>query len=329
MRLKARMAEVRLIEALVRGGMGRNAGVIGISSRERLKRLPSTIYWLGLRTFGIRRFDGSIEQYHRSADAFNLRTRAALRSDDREYLHGAPPANWHSGLPPPPDDLLVRSTFDLSSPEAEYLQERIVTTVPDSLLAFLAGHGRVAGLDFPWDRQGLPAQLDRKVRHAQKFSEVMHGAVLLYNLMLAELSVQEDRIDDYQKLLRRWRATIRAQRRELNQWDLGELWMTASTSAIRVPGPTRRFTQDWLKITRSTNGAVVRSQLARDLIHARELHVKRGQARLINAEARAQWSGASAVDQLSYRWPTAVRMLEDIQRGLSARRLSGAGRAGA
>lgn len=41
-------------------------GVIGIEARASLKRLPSNIYWHGLRVLGIRLFPGSPDQYHRS-----------------------------------------------------------------------------------------------------------------------------------------------------------------------------------------------------------------------------------------------------------------------
>lgn len=39
----ARALEIRLIEALVRGG--ETSGVIGSTVREKLKRLPSDVYW--------------------------------------------------------------------------------------------------------------------------------------------------------------------------------------------------------------------------------------------------------------------------------------------
>lgn len=53
----ARVLEIRLVEALVRGG--EPTGVIGSAVRERLKRLPSDVYRAGLLTLGIRRFQGS------------------------------------------------------------------------------------------------------------------------------------------------------------------------------------------------------------------------------------------------------------------------------
>ena len=57
----ARAREVALIDALERGG--EKVGVIGSLARGALKRLPSDIYWAGLGTLGIRRFQGARSAY--------------------------------------------------------------------------------------------------------------------------------------------------------------------------------------------------------------------------------------------------------------------------
>ncbi|HMS71964.1 MAG TPA: DUF6361 family protein, partial [Baekduia sp.] len=59
----ARNDEIRLIDALVKDGD--LEGVIGQDARKNLKRLPSEVYWSGLKRWGIRLFPGSREQYHR------------------------------------------------------------------------------------------------------------------------------------------------------------------------------------------------------------------------------------------------------------------------
>src|SRR4051794_31219048 len=67
----ARDRELALIETLVNAG--ETDGVIGIDARRRLQRLPSSIYWRGLLLWGILRFEGSADQYHRSLDGFYRR----------------------------------------------------------------------------------------------------------------------------------------------------------------------------------------------------------------------------------------------------------------
>lgn len=66
---RARQAEVKLIYALL-DSEGQNKGVIGQDAKERLQRLPSSVYWSGLGSWGIRLFPGSRAEYHRSLDTF-------------------------------------------------------------------------------------------------------------------------------------------------------------------------------------------------------------------------------------------------------------------
>jgi hypothetical protein len=57
---RARYAELRLIEALVSNG--EYDGVTGRDARRSLQRLPSSIYWAGLSSWGIRKYPGSQDQ---------------------------------------------------------------------------------------------------------------------------------------------------------------------------------------------------------------------------------------------------------------------------
>src|SRR5277367_442475 len=59
LRTEARALEIRLADALKRGG--ETNGVIGRDAGPRLQRLPSSVYWAGLGAWGIRCFPGSID----------------------------------------------------------------------------------------------------------------------------------------------------------------------------------------------------------------------------------------------------------------------------
>lgn len=56
---KARALENRLANALKAGGEPN--GIIGTDAGADLQRLPSSVYWAGLGTWGIRLFPGSID----------------------------------------------------------------------------------------------------------------------------------------------------------------------------------------------------------------------------------------------------------------------------
>lgn len=62
----------------------REAGVFGGRSGRQLKRLPSSVYWAGLRAWGIRLFDLSQDQYHRQIGViYNRRAEQAARERER------------------------------------------------------------------------------------------------------------------------------------------------------------------------------------------------------------------------------------------------------
>ncbi len=64
----ARGRETALIYALESPAIGAATSVA--KPVDKLKRLPSNIYWQGLCTWGIRQFAGSQDQYHRSLDHY-------------------------------------------------------------------------------------------------------------------------------------------------------------------------------------------------------------------------------------------------------------------
>lgn len=99
---RARYLQTQIIYALERGGANDGDGIIGWEARERLDRLPSYVYWSGLKTYGIRLFSGSIADYHRSLDGFHRRLRDQLVADGNEPYERIP-ANWDPELPTPPE----------------------------------------------------------------------------------------------------------------------------------------------------------------------------------------------------------------------------------
>ena len=315
---RARRAEIALVNALVRSD--HSDGTIGIEARESLKRLPSTIYWQGLGMWGIRSFGGSQDQYHRSLDAFY----ASGRHGGREAgdSDGAMSSNWHAALPSAPDDLLEKTSFKLTKAEAQYLRERIMVRAPGSLLAFLVDQGTAAtDVAFPWEHAQygeFPTHVREQLEHARNFSEAIHGAALLYNLMLAEKSNRKPLIEEYRKGLRQWSSGIQAHEGVLRQWEILRFWAIVTAQGARVTHPTRAFIDAWLSMARSAEAAkrIATNERARHLIHERERQLKRTLARLENPRALELWGGAAGTAALDYRWPVTQTMVSDILNGL-------------
>jgi hypothetical protein len=325
---RLRALEIQLIAALRRGlavdkGGLAGAGLIGVDAGERTKRLPSAIYWGGLGRFGIRLVQRSLPEYLDSLPY--LRQRAARQPlPDGDEIVERVHVNWHAALPEPPEDLLEESTFTLSRIEAEYLRERIAMSAGDSLLAHLATkQRRVEDVDFVWQlpdcQRGLSAALSVDVGHARLFSEVMHGAQLLYNLLLSELVKSADLVESYGAQLDEWSRRVAALGPALAKWDREEFWALVATMKARVGVRTRLFVDAWLDLADDSN--VYRSATARTLVYEREVQIKRTQARVLNQRARDRWNGAvgSGTAQMSYRWLNARRLLRDVATGRSGR----------
>lgn len=306
---RARHAEVRLIHSLIAGGEGDGEGVIGAQARERLKLLPSYAYWNGLRVLGIRQFPGSVDRYHRSLDAWYALDAGSPRAEGGEAVEGSR-RNWHAGLPAAPEGLLESATFALGADEASYLRERIRAAAPESALDFFTSCATpTEATRFPWqhpEAARLPANARHTLGLARVFSEVMHGAALLYNLMLAELAGSAERRDDYESALASWNADLRIP----EDWSWDEFWAVAVIANPNISRPTREFVQRWFAV--SAGDAVAVSSVARAVISDRELMTKRGQARLHNPRALELWGGTSGTSQLAYRWGVVERIVNDI-----------------
>lgn len=316
--VEARKREVNLTDAIV--GSEDSEGVFGKRSRSSLKRLPSSVYWQGLGTWGIRLFPGSQGQYHRSLNGFYEASKRGERTDDGEPMDDATAQNWHAGLPLEPPGFPKESSFRLTNTEAEYLRERIMTSVPGTLLAFLVDRGQSAeAIGYPWGHPQFgefPDHVQQQLRHARNFSETVHGAPLLYNLMLAEAKGDDQLIERYRAWLSDWAATLEGRQRDLAGWDREEYWKVVASGGARVAPAARTFIHRWLDIALDTAVGLADNEGARRLVLDRELALKSGLARLHNQSALELWNEAAGVYQIDYRWGNVQRIVADVLRGL-------------
>lgn len=316
---KARKAEIQLIYALLDGG--EKDGVIGVDAKEDLQRLPSELYWYGLFVWGIRTFASSKSRYHRFLDTYyGLHKKET--NDDKEPIEGKYASNWHLGIPDAPDRILRKTTFKLEKSEALYLKERLLTKTRESMLAYLVDTERVYDeIELPWMHpliNQFPERLLLCLRHARYFSEIMWGATLLYNLMLAELSSNEELIVYYKKLIENWAKIVNAQKRSNAVWDRLQFWRMARSKRPSISLSTQKFVDDWSNkcMTLGELDDIINDRDARDMIKVRERRLKKTLARLENPRALENWGGESSARQIDYRWSKAQVVINDIMAGL-------------
>ena len=304
---------------------GDTRGVFGSQAGDALKRLPSEVYWGGLGSWGIRTFSGHMWSYFRSLDGF-YRRGTQFRSAPRDPAgRRAPPANWHPHIPEPPSGFLRgKITVGLRRRDAEYLRERIQARHPESLLARLAGRAEAADLthDRPWDLTHLAEFspiLQNQLNDAKLFAVCMHGAALLYNLMLSDRQRHEQRIETYRRELEAWSSDTAALEADLADWQLNGVWQVARATGRSPSFPMRVFVQRWVEnLKRHGSEAIVRdNSAARNLVREREIQLKGNRARLTSARHLELWGGRSGTGRMTYRWGVTRQILQDIFDGLA------------
>lgn len=324
---KLRELETRLIYALLAGG--EEQGVIGSDARENLKQWPSFMYWGALGRHGIRLAPLSRGQYIASLDGLHHARRSVQHTDDGDAVAGAPPT-WHAELPNEEDGFLDETTFALTPDQGSYLTDRVLASAPHSYFAHLLQADLVDDVDTPWAHPAAataPPRTRELVDHARRFSELIHGASLLYNLLLAEavreartaggtVAIDEDLVDDYRDQLTDWSERVRSQDTDLAAWDRTHFWQVVTTANNRIPPRTQRFIDWWLQqATTREPEELVDDPAVRERLRRREFENKGKLARLRNPRALERWTGASATGQLTFRWPNVLTMVNEIVRG--------------
>ncbi len=254
---KARGLETDLIEEIL--ASHDDQGVVGRNARKKLKLLPSTMYWAGLQAWGLRQFPGSQNDYHRWLDRYYKAANGLVRTEDGERVaDGFRPA-WRPGIPKAPEGfprapLPLRLTGD----EARYLQERVLTSCAGSLLAHLVDRCQPAeDAEFVWLHPEYGSFSERhqaQLVHARNLSELVFGAVLAYNLMLAEkFARREDWIEDYREQYQDWCNDVAERRDAYEAWNRDAFWATVLKVNPRITATTRAFIDTWFNLALGPN----------------------------------------------------------------------------
>lgn len=301
----ARELEFQLSEALLR--KGETIGVIGRDAGRNLKRLASSVYWAGLHVLGIRVFPG---------------TQATFLSFGPESLKDHDFKLWTSSLPAAPEALFQETEFALTKEEADFLRDRIASSAKKSLFNELAHKKKFYSEDWPWQvsEDTISAANRAVLRHAERFSGVMYGASLLYNLLLAKRATERpnakvhatapELVEAYRLRLQEWSADLT--HLDLSDWNLEDLLALIGQTSHNLTRATRDFVREWAMIARNSAGNLENNNHACDLLEQRERGLKRMKARLVHDAPLERWSGASGDARLDFRWGIARNYLGEL-----------------
>ncbi|WP_312548714.1 DUF6361 family protein [Massilia sp.] len=317
----ARQAEGRLLQALIDNEPPTETGVIGREAGSTLKRLPSSVYWAALGSWGIRKGDETQQQYFAQADRRRTSRGGRRRRDDGD-AHDSDAAGhaWDlQALKLRPEVFPDETRLKLTRAESEFLLDRWSRTHKNSLLTWLALDLRHRDAppetDRIWDHPrfaDFPAWIKDLIVDGRRLDALTRGAALLYNLQLAELDKREELVAGYTERLGLW---TEQELPDCAAWQLDVFWPRVLGKGHTITSDTQRFIEQWRDIAVRDAGVASGSAAARQLIEGRESNLKRGRSRFTNRAALRQWGGAAGTTPLTYRWPIASSLLKEWHMG--------------
>lgn len=315
----ARKAETDLISPLLDAD---ELGVFGKRARGDVKRLPSSVYWAGLRSWGLLRFGGTQDDYHRALDGiYRERAAAAKTAKEVAEIRSRARPTWHEELPDAPEDFPRKVSFALRPEDARFLSQLILDAHPHTLLAFLVEHGVPETMEAPWDVRGEPklsARNRRLLDHARLFAHVMRGAAIVYNYALAMrpneagLPRRAERAGELHEELTDWWQLMEQWRDQVDVWSLEELWSVIRTPGHTIEDDTKRFVAHWVEAVRRQPLRSFENGDAAHRVQHREMQIKESRSRFRNEETYKAWSGAAGMGLMDFRWSTVRVLLRDL-----------------
>lgn len=194
----------------------------------------------------------------------------------------------------------------------------------ESLLSAMINTPSFCHANYFWESEllieDLPLVLLNIISNARNFAQSMHGAVLLYNLMLAQAQKKQELADDYINDIEKWASGIAERKSDLLKWhsNLKKFWDCDGLKLANIPYLTKQFVETWCSIVYqlSEPKSITENDQARELVRLRELRLKKNRARLQNSRYLELWNGSSGAAMLDYRWRQASTIILDIRKGL-------------
>lgn len=243
---EARKAEIRLMAELAQA---KDDGTIGLRAGPSLKRLPSTIYWSGLRRLGFKLSSGGISHYLRTVERSTL---GVPRDESGDLRVDAPThqSAWNPHVPPAPAGFPSQCTFRLTTAESDFFRDQLRLRASGSLLHFLVERGEQINVDieFPWRHPAVPEMspvLQQWLHDARSFSELMHGVQIFYNLLLAQKIAKDELIQSYTADMQVWATRIERHREEYAAWNRAEFWNRLRQANANIPAGVQTFAERW------------------------------------------------------------------------------------
>jgi hypothetical protein len=309
----------------------RQEGIIGkrfANKQGEVLRKPSSVYWTGIRQFGLIHTNLSLQAFCRKFANPDQPLHDLVQGSDKtkgDDPDAAEPINETINTPSYDDDWIDSLTIHLSPEEASFLSRQIEARVPLTLLGQILLDVKVRRrfLELPSDWNfttfaddapflgKFPNDLQRIIVAARDFWQLMYGAHIRYNCLVQSRRGTTGLRDEFESLWTNWKSTVTTFPWE--RWDTALIWQLANLHHHRVKDYTIAFVESWLKGIQ--DNASTESLDA--LVTRQELRNKKSRARLHPTAdvSENKWIG---IDDLNYRLNVARTIISDIDSGLTS-----------
>ena len=299
--------EDNLVSILVNNsGEDDTSGIIGsraLKQGKNVKRKPSSIYWNGMRTYGIL-LDNNVSMdqvatliYSQKNKKKNIEIFKGEESYDDETAANDM-ITIFSPIHPNYDfekDINIRLTKD----EALYISNHIITSIysRDSLLAYIIKNKiDVSNLSFEdLEKLSMPSDMKNDYRLAKELADFIYGAHIRYNIIYSQ-NLDIGQVEAWNK----W----------IDEFDVEALRFEDIMIRINCKGTTKDFLKKFLKAAKNKDI----ESIDRCIIN-REKEVKGERAKLCKP-MEYQYNTAIHNYKLNYRYYSARTIINDILEGL-------------
>lgn len=305
-------------------------GIIGSTMVEKggVARRPSSVYWNAFRQFGIIKETTSLSEFcHQYAKEASLGTHQAVENDDGIDDDGHYRLKNKVEIPSYDSDWLKNLSLDLTPEEAEFLYLYIMQSryIANSIPAQLFKHSL---LDIALETQyqsidalttliindkNISSSCKEMLRVANEFSLAMEGPHIRYNYLLAQKNGFKSSIEKYEKEYASWNNEVI--QKNIYYADCAEIWLAAA--AQKHPRPfkskTVNFIKEWSQLIQNNASLTELDRLVED-----QAKKNKGPRSLLYKKLLNEgWIGIRRMD---YRWSSAIKILNDIKKGLQSAR---------
>ncbi|GAB3523521.1 DUF6361 family protein [Arthrobacter monumenti] len=314
LRARAEDLERDLIDRLRQLG---EESFIGRDAGRNVQQLPSAAYWSALRRYGI--VNPDVDR----ATIGQLMTAELRTPEEGENAYFV----WLPSLPKMPHDFpsAEENGLRLTHAEARWLQERILSSCPGTMLAHLVGApaGPSPDARYPWlENVCRSANGDtlRWLNDAEIFSLIHNGANILYQHLLAERSAmtfhaESENVNQTESLLADWEDQRAAKQELVAAWDVEDFLRRAKDLNRGISSSTVGFARIMFDAA-SRPQPLTDNQEIRTAVEHREKLMKKGNSRFRNERRLRVWQPPVQVAALGYRWTQVRRTILDIHVGL-------------